>query len=45
MVEMRNALRILVGNSEAKRPFGIRRSRWKDNIKTDLQEMEYDYVN
>ena len=26
---------------EGKRPFGIPRRIWKDNIKTDLQEIEY----
>ena len=28
--------RVLVGKSERKRPFGILRRRWKDNIKMDL---------
>jgi len=27
-----------VGKPEGKRPFGRLRRRWKDNIKTDLQE-------
>jgi hypothetical protein len=34
--EMRNAYKILVGNSEKKRPFRRPRLRWKDSIKTDL---------
>ena len=29
----------LVGKLEGKRPLGRPRSRWGDNIKTDLQEM------
>jgi hypothetical protein len=35
----RNAHRILIGNSERKRPLGRLRSRWEDNIKMDLREM------
>jgi hypothetical protein len=31
--------RVLVGKPEGKRPFGIPRSRWVDNIKMDLQEV------
>jgi hypothetical protein len=30
----------LVGKLEEKRPLGILRPEWKDNIKTDLQEVE-----
>jgi hypothetical protein len=33
MEEKRNAYRILVGKSEGKRPLGIPRRRWVDNIK------------
>jgi hypothetical protein len=29
-----------VGKLEGKRPLGILRSRWQDNTKMDLQEME-----
>ena len=29
--------RVLVGKSERKRPLGILRRRWKDDIKMDLQ--------
>jgi hypothetical protein len=35
----RNAYRILVGNPEGKRPLGIPRRRWVDNIKMDLREI------
>jgi hypothetical protein len=38
MGEKRNAYRILVGNPEGKRPLGIPRRRWVDNIKMDLKE-------
>jgi hypothetical protein len=38
MGEMRNAYRLLVGKPEGKRKLGRRRSRWVDNIKTDLEE-------
>ena len=41
MGESRGAYRGLVGKPVGKRPFGIRRRRWADNIKMDLQEMEY----
>jgi hypothetical protein len=33
--------KVLVRKREGKRPFGIPRRIWKDNIKTDLQEIEY----
>jgi hypothetical protein len=32
-------MRHLVGKPEGKRPFGITRGRWEDNIKLDLQEV------
>jgi len=31
--------RFLVGKPEGKRPLGIPRRRWEDNIKIDLQEV------
>jgi hypothetical protein len=34
----RNACRILVGKPEGKRPLGIPRHRWVDNIEIDHQE-------
>jgi hypothetical protein len=37
--EKRNAYRILVGNSEGKRPLGRPRRRWVDDIKIDLREI------
>jgi hypothetical protein len=36
---MRTAYSILAGKPEGKRPFGRRKSRWKDNIKMDLREI------
>jgi hypothetical protein len=35
----RNAYRILVVNLERKRPLGIPRRRWEDNIIMDLREI------
>jgi hypothetical protein len=40
--ERRNAYRILVGNPEGKRPLGIPRRKWVDNIKMDLREIGWD---
>ena len=37
-----NAYRVLVGRPEGKRPLGRPRRRWKDNIKMDLREVDYD---
>jgi len=31
--------RVLVGKREGKRPLGIPRRRWEDNIKMDLREV------
>jgi hypothetical protein len=45
MGKNRNAYRILVGKPEGKRPLGIPRSRWVDNIKMDLREMVWDGVD
>jgi hypothetical protein len=45
MREKRNAYRILVENSEGKRPLGIPRRRRVDNIKRDLTEIGCDGVN
>jgi len=39
MVERRGVYRVLVGKPEGKRPLGIPRRRWEDNIKMDLQEV------
>jgi hypothetical protein len=42
MGKTRNAYRILLGKSEDKRPLGIPRRRWADNIKMDLSEIGWD---
>ncbi|KAJ4443700.1 hypothetical protein ANN_05375 [Periplaneta americana] len=42
MGESRNAYRVLVGRPEGKRPLGMPRRRWEDNIKIDLREVGYD---
>ena len=39
MEEGRGVRKVLVGKPEGKRPLGRPRSRWEDNIKTDLQEV------
>jgi hypothetical protein len=37
---IRYSYKILVRKSEWKRPLGIPRHRWEDNIKMELQEMK-----
>jgi hypothetical protein len=39
----RGVYRVLVGKPEGKRPLGRPRLRWEDNIKMDLQEVEWGY--
>jgi hypothetical protein len=39
MGEGRGAYRVLVGRHEGRRPLGITRRRWEDNIKMDIQEV------
>jgi hypothetical protein len=39
MVEKMNVYRILVGKPEGKRPLGRPKSRWVNNIRTDLREI------
>jgi hypothetical protein len=41
MGEGRGAYRILVGRPEGRRPLGRPRHKWEDNIKMDLQEVEW----
>ena len=45
MGEEREVYRILVGKPEGKRPLGRPRRRWVDNIRMDLQEMGYGYMD
>jgi hypothetical protein len=39
MGEDRGGHKVLVGKPEEKRPLGLPRRRWEDNIKMDLQEV------
>ena len=41
MGEMKDADRVLVGMPEGRRPLGRPRRRWEDNIKVDLQEVDW----
>jgi hypothetical protein len=45
MGEVRGAYDILVGMPEGKRPLGRPRRRWEDNIKMDLGEIWFWYVD
>jgi hypothetical protein len=45
MGEGRDVYRILVGKPKGKRPLGIPRRRWEDNIKMDLREIGIDGMN
>ena len=39
MGERRGVCRVVVGKPEGKKPLGIPRRRWEDNIKMDLQKV------
>jgi hypothetical protein len=41
----RGVYRVLVGMPEGKRPLGIPRRRWEDNIKLDLRKIGIDGAN
>jgi len=43
--EKRGSYMVLVGKSEGKRPLGRPRSRWVDNIRTDMQEVGRGYMD
>ena len=45
MGEERGAYRVLVGKPDGKRPLGRPRRRWVDNIRMDLQEVGWGYVD
>jgi hypothetical protein len=45
MGEKRGVYRVLVGKPEGKRPLGIPRRRWDNNIKVYLQELQCGYVD
>ena len=42
MEQSRNAYRVLVGKHVGKRPSGMPRRRWEDNIRMDLREVGCD---
>jgi len=41
----RGGYRVLVGKPEGRRPMGRPRRNWVDNIRTDLQEVVYVYMD
>ena len=43
--EERGAYRVLVGKPEGKRPLGEPRRRWVNNIRMDLQEVGFGYMD
>jgi hypothetical protein len=43
--EKRNAYRILVGKPEGKSPLGRPRCRWEDNIRMDLREIGWGFMD
>ena len=43
--EERGVYRVLVGKPEGRRPLGIPRRRWVDNIRMDLQEVRCGYMD
>jgi hypothetical protein len=45
MGEERGVYRVLVGKPERKRPLGRPRHRWVNNIRMDLQEVGYGYLD
>jgi len=45
MGEEMGVYRVLVGKPEGKRPLGRPRRRWVDNIRMDLQEVGYGYMD
>jgi len=45
MGEERGVYRVLVGKPEGRRSLGKPRRRWVDNIRMDLQEVGYGYMD
>jgi len=45
MEEMRNIYNILIGKLEGKRPPGRPMRRWEGNIRMDLREIGWEYVD
>jgi hypothetical protein len=44
MEEGRGVYRVLVGRPDGKKPLGIHRHRWEDNIKMNLREIGVNWV-
>jgi hypothetical protein len=44
MGALRYSYKILVGNSEGKRPIGRLKERWEDNIKMDINDTVWEGV-
>jgi len=42
MEEIRNAYKILDGNTDRKRPFGLPVHKWEDNIRLELREIGWE---
>jgi hypothetical protein len=40
----RKIYKVLVGNSEGKRPHGRPRRRWKDGFRMDLEEIGWGFI-
>ena len=45
MGEERGVYRVLLGKPEGRRPLGRPRRRWVDNIRMDLQEVGFGYMD
>jgi hypothetical protein len=45
MGKERGVCRVLLGKLEGKRPLGRPRRKWVDNIRMDLEEVGYGYMN
>jgi hypothetical protein len=43
--EKKNAYKIMVRKPDGKRPLGRRKRRWVDNIKMDLREIRWSYMD
>jgi hypothetical protein len=45
MGEMRNAYEVSVGKPRRKRPSGRPRRRWEDDIRIDVREIRWEFVD
>jgi len=45
MVEERGVYRVLLGKLEGRRSLGRPRGRWVNNIRMDLQDVAYEYMD